>query len=109
MRTSGRREAPGTSTDATSLAQYKDAVNRIRTAYPDLKLVLDETIHLPNAAIIRWTATGTNTGPTGKSVRNTGMDLVRFMDGKVTETLVYFDTGDWMTQLGYTFVPPAAE
>jgi predicted ester cyclase len=79
-----------------------------------LKLVLDETIHLPNAAIVRWTATGTNTGPgdippTGKSVRNTGMDLVRFMDGKVTETLLYFDTGDWMTQLGYTFVPPAAE
>lgn len=36
------------------------------------------------------------------------MTLLRFADGKVAEELVYFDMGDWMTQLGYTMTPPAA-
>lgn len=36
------------------------------------------------------------------------MTLLRFADGKVAEELVCFDSGDWMTQLGYAMTPPAA-
>lgn len=108
------RRSPGAGMNANGLEEQKAVMTQLRTAYPDAQVVQDETIHLENAAIVRWTFTGTNTGPgdappTGKSVSISGMTLLRFADGKITEELVYFDSGDWMTQLGYTMVPPAAE
>jgi len=107
------RRSSGAGLEANTREEQLAVMAQLRTTYPDAKVVADETIHLPNAAVVRWTFTGTNTGPgdippTGKSVKISGMTLLRFADGKVSEELVYFDGGDWMTQLGYTMVPPAA-
>ena len=109
-----QRRSPGGTSDANSLAEMKEVVTAFRTTYPDFNVALSEVYHLENLAIGHWTATGTNTGPgeippTGKAVRITGMAMLRFIDGKLTEELAYFDMADWMTQLGYTIEPPAAE
>jgi steroid delta-isomerase-like uncharacterized protein len=109
-----RRRSSGGTMDANSLEEQKAVMTQLRTTYPDATVVADETIHLENATIVRWTFTGTNTGPgeippTGMSVTVSGMSLLRFADGKISEELVYFDSADWLTQLGYTMVPPAAE
>ena len=105
-----RRSSAGMNAD--NLDELKAAMTTLRTAYPDAKVVSDETIHMPNAAVLRWTFTGTNTGPgdappTGKSVSLSGLTLLRFADGKITEEHVAFDAADWYRQLGYTITPPA--
>ncbi len=111
LATNFTRRAPGEGMNASNLEEQMAVMNNLRTAYPDAKVVADETIHMPNAAVVRWTFTGTNTGPgdappTGKSVTLSGMTLLRFAEGKISEELVYFDAGSWMTQLGYTMTPP---
>jgi steroid delta-isomerase-like uncharacterized protein len=109
-----QRRSPGGTSDANGLAELKEVVTTFRTTYPDVNVTLSETYHLENLAITHWTATGTNTGPgdippTGKSFRVSGVSLLRYIDGKMTEELVYFDSAEWMLQLGYTIEPPAAE
>lgn len=106
-----QRRTPRGMSDANSLAELKEVVQAFRTTYPDLNVALSETYHLENLAIAHWAATGTNTGPgdippTGKSFRSSGMSMLRYVDGKITEELVYFDTADWLLQLGYTLEPP---
>ncbi len=109
-----QRRSPGGASDANGLAEMKEVVNGFRTTYPDFKVEVTEVYHLENLAIVHWIATGTNTGPgdvppTGKAVRTSGMAMLRFIDGKLTEELAYFDMADWLTQLGYAIEPPAAE
>jgi steroid delta-isomerase-like uncharacterized protein len=109
-----QRRSPGGTSDANGLAELKEVVNTFRATYPDFRVEVTETYHLENLAIGHWTATGTNTGPgdippTGKAVRISGISMLRYIDGKITEELVYYDSADWMTQLGYTIEPPVAE
>jgi steroid delta-isomerase-like uncharacterized protein len=91
----------------------KKVVLDFRTAYPDLKLVLEEVVYAENADAVRWVLTGTNTGagempPTGKSVKIWGLAIHHFANGKITEEWVAFDNHSFMEQLGYTMTPPSA-
>ena len=57
--------------------------------------------------VIRWTVTGTNTGPgdeppTGKAVTISGMTTFTMVDGKIAEEYVQFDVLGWQLQLGKT-------
>jgi steroid delta-isomerase-like uncharacterized protein len=99
--------------EANSVEGYKKAIVDFRTAYPDLKLTLDNTLYAENGGATRWVLTGTNTGsgqmpPTGKSVNIWGLSIVQIVNGKVTKEIVAFDNQDLMEQLGYTMMPPAA-
>jgi steroid delta-isomerase-like uncharacterized protein len=98
--------------EANGVEGYKKAIADFRTAYPDLKLTLDNTIYGENGGATRWVLTGTNTGsgqmpPTGKSVNIWGESIVLFANGKITKELVAFDNQTLMEQLGYTITPPA--
>ncbi|MBS4035194.1 MAG: ester cyclase [Ignavibacterium sp.] len=99
--------------EANGVEGYKKAIADFRTAYPDLKLTLDNTLYAENGGVTRWVLTGTNTGPgqmppTGKSVNIWGLSIVHIANGKVTKEIVAFDNQDLMEQLGFTMVPPAA-
>ncbi|MBE0550899.1 MAG: ester cyclase [Ignavibacterium sp.] len=99
--------------EANGVEGYKKAIVDFRTAYPDLKLTLDNTLYAENGGATRWVLTGTNTGfgqmpPTGKSVNIWGLSIVQIVNGKVTKEIVAFDNQDLMEQLGYTMMPPAA-
>ena len=98
---------------ADNLDELKAAMTTLRTAYPDAKVVSDEIIHMPNAAVLRWTFTGTNTGPgdqspTGNAVEIKGLTTITMVDGLITMEYVRFDALSWMEQLGYTLQAPSA-
>lgn len=96
--------------EANGVEGYKRAISDFRTAYPDLKLTLDNTLYAENGGATRWVLTGTNTGPgqmppTGKSVNIWGLSIVQITNGKVTKEIVAYDNQDLMEQLGYVMAP----
>lgn len=62
-----------------------------RTAFPDVRLVIEEMIAEGDLVAFRFTLSGTHEGtfqgiaPTGRRVKVPGLDLVRLKDGKLTE------------------------
>ena len=107
-----RHANPATSLEG--LDALKKLVSGFRTAYPDLKLVLDDEIYAGDKIAGRWTFTGTNTGPgdmppTGKPVTLWGISILRIANGKIVEEWVGFDNQSLMEQLGFTMIPPSGE
>ncbi len=105
-----QRHSTGT-TSADGLDSLKASITNFRTAYPDFKVTLDDVIYGKDRATIRWTFTGTNTGPTnipatGKSVQLSGASVSYFSEGMMTEEWVYSNDAAMMQQLGYTLTPP---
>ena len=101
------RKTPRGTSDANNLQGFKDNVMAFRTAFPDMSITVDEVHYSDNMAVIRWSFSGTNTGPgeiepTGAAVNISGLTTVKYLDNKVVEELVEFDTLDWMQQLGFT-------
>jgi steroid delta-isomerase-like uncharacterized protein len=72
------------------------------TAFPDLRVVMDELRAESGELAYHWTLTGTNTGPggDGKRVRISGRELWEISpDGFIAESRGYFDFDDYMRQL----------
>jgi len=91
----------------------KKVISSFRTAYPDLKLILEDELFSENKAAGRWHITGTNTGagempPTGKSVDFWGIAILHVANGKLKEEWTASDNQSLMEQLGYIMMPPAA-
>lgn len=82
------------------------------TAVPDATLSVEESIEDGDAAVLRWTWGGANTGvlmgipPTGKSATTTGMHMVHVRGGKIVETWVSFDAVGFLQQLGLVAIGP---
>jgi predicted ester cyclase len=94
-------------TAAEGLEGLKKLMTKLRTAYPDMKVAIDEIHFMQGVSFNRWTFTGTNTGPgdqppTGKSVKLSGLTLLRYEGNKIVEEIAYFDALDWYQQLGLT-------
>lgn len=99
---------------AKGVEGYKKAITDFRTAYPDLRLTLDNTIYSENSAATRWILTGTNTGPgqmppTGKQIKIWGESITHFTNGKLTKELVAYDNQELMEQLGFKMVPASTD
>jgi steroid delta-isomerase-like uncharacterized protein len=90
----------------------KEVIAMLRTAFPDIHWVTDETISAGEKVVTRFTWTGTHRGPflgippTSKSVRVKGVVIDRVVSGKMTESRILMDTLGLMQQLG---VLPAAD
>jgi predicted ester cyclase len=57
------------------------------------------------------TITGTNTGPgrippTGSWIKYSSVSIIRIVNGKIDEQLIYANYAAVLRQLGYTFTPP---
>jgi steroid delta-isomerase-like uncharacterized protein len=88
----------------------KKVISSFRTAYPDLKLVLEDEIFSENKTAGRWHITGTNTGAgempsTGKSVDFWGIAMLHVANGKLKEEWTAYDNQSLMEQLGYKLMP----
>jgi predicted ester cyclase len=101
--------------EGTAVVKSLDALKKLiaseRTAFPDFKATIDEEYYFPDHAVLRWTVSGTNTGPgefppTGKSFKNTGLSLYRFANGKMAEERAETDGFHVMLQLGFSLAPP---
>lgn len=97
-----------------TLAGFKQGCRDFRAAFPDLHLTIHDIMASGNKVIIRGTISGTNTGPfmgapaTGKRIKVTGIDIVRFAHGKAVEHWGNDDDAGMMQQLGFKMVPPGA-
>lgn len=72
------------------------------TAFPDLRVTMDDLLLQGDRAVYQWTLTGTNTGPggTGHAVRVSGYEVWRFAaDGLVAESRGYFDSAAYERQV----------
>ena len=62
-----------------------------RAAFPDLRFEVDILLGEDDFVAARWTASGTHTGswggvaPTGRTATFSGVNIFRFVDGKVVE------------------------
>lgn len=73
------------------------------TAFPDLKVFLDDLLPQDDGAIYRWTLTGTNTGPggTGRTVRISGFEVWQIgADGLIANSRGSFDNVEYRRQVG---------
>jgi predicted ester cyclase len=93
------------------LDSLKRSIELIRATYPDFKVTTEEELYVGDHAVVRWTITGTNTGPgtfppTGKSFKVSGLSLSRFVNGKLAEERAAYDRLDLLQQLGFQVTPP---
>lgn len=94
-----------------SLDALKTVVDDFRTAFPDLTMTLDGTLSAGALGMDFWTLEGTHTGPlfglapTGKTVRFSGMDMVKAADNKITDLWHVEEMGPMFDQLGAAFPP----
>lgn len=77
-----------------------------RSAFPDLRLTLEDVIAEGDTVAARWSCRATHKGalgdiaPTGKQVSLTGVSIVRFADGKMIEGWINWDALGMLQQLG---------
>jgi predicted ester cyclase len=82
-----------------------------RSAFPDLRVVVDLAVAEGDLVSVRWTARGTNTGTgngipaTGRKVQVSGTTIFRFEGGAIAEEWTAGDTLGLMRQLG--LMPPS--
>ncbi|MBC7001957.1 ester cyclase [Photobacterium sp. BZF1] len=89
-----------------SVSEFKNLVQGLLTAFPDLHLTVDDQIVSGDKVATRWTAVGTHTGPlgdtapTGQPVKFEGLILDRVVDGRVVERWEQWDQMGMLQQLG---------
>ena len=82
-------------------------------AFPDFAMEVADMVAYGDKAAVRWTATGTFTGPgkfegltaTGSRVELEGLDLLTISDGLIVENRAYTNAMEMARQMGA--MPPA--
>jgi len=82
----------GQGTDTTGVEALKTSTDAFFVAFPDMVMTFDDVIVEDDMVVIRWTLTGTQTGPffgiepTGNAAEWTGINIYRIECGKVVES-----------------------
>lgn len=77
-----------------------------RTAFPDIRLTIEDIIAEGETVMTRWSCRGTHKGdlsgiaPTGKQINISGVTIARLANGKLAEGWVNWDALGLMQQLG---------
>jgi steroid delta-isomerase-like uncharacterized protein len=84
----------------------RELIEGYRSAFPDIKITIEEQIAEGDLVVTRWIGTGTHKGelmgiaPTGKGTTVTGVTIDKIKDGKIVESWNNWDTLGLMRQLG---------
>lgn len=84
--------------------EFKQIVTLYRSAFPDIEFTIHDMVSEGDRVAVHWTASGTHDGelmgiePTGKRVKNEGMEFNRLRDGKIVETRVVWDVFGMLRQ-----------
>jgi steroid delta-isomerase-like uncharacterized protein len=84
----------------------KKRVTLYRTAFPDLRLTVEDMIAEGETVTARWSCKGTHKGdlngiaPTGKQFTISGISITQFVNGKMVEGWINWDALGLMQQLG---------
>lgn len=79
-----------------------EAVRQFMTAFPDLRVVMDNILVRSDRPEYHWTLTGVNSGPggTGNRVRISGFEAWKFgEDGLIAESRGHFDNAAYKRQI----------
>ena len=79
------------------------------TAFPDMKVIMNNLVVEGSRVIYHWTLVGTNTGPggTGKRIRISGFEQWRIgADGLIAESQGQFDAREYERQIQLGFTEP---
>jgi steroid delta-isomerase-like uncharacterized protein len=85
---------------------WEQSVQNYFTAFPDMKVTIDDFVSQGDKVAARWTATATHTGPlmgippTGRQVTWIGMGVYRIVDGKIAEQWGIDDALGLMQRIG---------
>ena len=99
--------------EVRGLEEYKQAMAGYFTAFPDVKITIEDQIAEGDKVVTRVTFCGTHNGemmgiaPTGKKVTIKVIFIVRFAEGKAVEEWENFDTHGMLRQIGA--VPPIGQ
>ncbi|MGH2588408.1 MAG: ester cyclase [Dehalococcoidia bacterium] len=102
---------PGTSSGADGVKQI---IQTFRSAFPDLRIEIEEQVAEGDAVTSRATFHGTHNGPlfgipaTGRRVTMPGLTMVRVANGRIQEAWVKNDTLGLLQQLGAERLPMPA-
>jgi steroid delta-isomerase-like uncharacterized protein len=100
--------------DSVGVGAFLDFFGKFRTAFPDTRIDVHETVTDGEFLSGRWTFHGTHTGeglgfaPTNRPVSFEGMSFARIKDGKILEGWNVWDAAKMRDQIGFTSLPPAA-
>ncbi len=87
---------------------YIDLFTEMRSAFPDLNITLEHLTADEDSVAIAYTLTGTHQGnfqgiaPTGKPIKARGVQIARFVDGRMVERWGSSDELGILKQLGIT-------
>jgi steroid delta-isomerase-like uncharacterized protein len=90
----------------------KEIIAMMRSAFPDIHWVTNESISSGDKVVTRFTWTGTQRGDflgvpaTGRPVTVKGVVIDRLVNGRMTDSRILMDTFGMMMQLG--IIPPPA-
>ena len=79
-----------------------EVAQNFMTAFPDMKVFMDDLLLQDDHAIFHWTLTGTNTGPggTGRPVRISGFEVWKIgVNGLIANSSGHFDNDEYNHQL----------
>jgi steroid delta-isomerase-like uncharacterized protein len=88
------------------IEQFKTLVHTMHGAFPDLEVIIDQTIEQGDKVAVRWTCTMTHKGtflgfaPSGKKATITGTSIQRFSGGKIVEGWDNWDQLGLLVQIG---------
>ncbi|MGF1702102.1 ester cyclase [Photobacterium makurazakiensis] len=89
----------GAPAPSLSVEEFKGLVSGLLTAFPDLKLTVEDQIVAGNQVATRWSAKGTHSGmlgdnePTGNQAQFDGLILDTVVDGQVVKWLSVGSSG----------------
>jgi len=96
--------APGNA--PVGLQEFKEFAHSIRAAFPDVKIIVEQTVSEGDRCVVRWRSEMTHMGvfmgaaPTRQRVTVHGMSLIRFENGKIVEGWDNWDQLGLLTQIG---------
>jgi steroid delta-isomerase-like uncharacterized protein len=85
---------------------YKKLIALYTTAFPDVRLTIEDIVDAGNKVAVRWSCTGTHQGPlnditpTRKKIQITGTSTFLLDDEKIAEEWVNWDALGMLQQLG---------
>ena len=91
-------------------ATLKGFIGKLHTAFPDMRVTLEDLVAAGDRVVTRCTTRGTQDGdyfgtpPTGNPVTMSEVQIYRVVDGRIVELWLFFNVLDVLVQLGV--IPP---
>jgi uncharacterized protein (TIGR02246 family) len=102
-----KRRAPDQNADGP--AEMKAFIANVHDTYANFNITLDASAYADDVGFLLWTtvSNGLKTDEQKDTVEVSGISMLRFADGKITDEIVHYDTATLNAKLGTTEVPHA--